>query len=188
MQKMAGKHPPEESQWYVMLFPSERETRRLCSAFEHLATQVGGIANPTPHATVGYFHGAVSPQAVVEQLRSLTSPAIAVHASGLFSWSEESHRLFGYTLSVRVQRDAHFQLWQRAARTSLASFPLQPTFMWEQQQPSMQILRHLPVPPQDALGQIADREFPVTFVAARVVVSQLIGGEILTWLAQSLRD
>ncbi len=60
--------------------------------------------------------------------------------------------------------------------------------MWEQEQPLMQILRHLPVPPQEALCQIADREFPVTFVAARVVVSQLIGGKILTWLAQSLRD
>ncbi len=144
------------SQWYVMLFPSEQEGRALVASLQDLAVRTGGTPAPSPHVTIGYFHGAAPPRAVVDRLRPLTGPAIPVDAAGLFSWSERPHPLFGYTLSLRVRRDERVRGWQRAVRAALEPLALASTFAWEDQQPHLQVLRRLPAPPGEALRRLGD--------------------------------
>jgi len=176
-----------ESHWYVMLFPSLGETQTLVSRFQDLAAVTGGTPNPTPHVTVGYFHGSADPQTVLDRLRPLSGPAIPVRAGGLFSWSEDPYPLSGYTLSLRVDRDEPVQRWQRAVRDVLQPLPLVPTYTWEDQCPHMLVLRHLPAPPHAILARLGDREWPLRFTASRLVVSQGVGEELVTWLDRPLQ-
>jgi hypothetical protein len=177
-----------ESRWYVMLFPSEAETATLGAALRKLTDRVRGVPNPTPHVTIGYFHGTAAPDAVIVQIRPLVGPCVRIHASGLFSWSEEPHSLFGYTLSLRVCRDGPMEAWQRAVRVAIAPTGLTPTFTWEHQQPHMNVVRAMPMPPRDALKLLPDREYPLSWTATLLVVSQEMGGEFPRLLEQSLRD
>ncbi len=172
--------------WYVMLFPSVEETARIVARFQHLAERVGGSVNPRPHVTVGYFLGAASPDLVVESVRSLTGPPARIHAAGLFSWSDQPHPLFGYTLSLRVRRTRAVQTWQRAARTALSGSGLTPVFTWEEQRPHMNVLRGMPVPWREALQNLPDREYPITWEAARLLLSRQIGSDFVTLLERPL--
>lgn len=178
----------EPSRWYVMFFPSAAESARVVAAIQLLAAQVGGTANPTPHVTVGYLHGAAAPDSVTKCIRPLAGPTVRIHAAGLFSWSEEPHPLFGYTLSLRVRRDGPMEAWQRAVRTALTPTGLTPRFSWEQQHPHMNVLRGLPMPPRDALAQLPDREFPLTWTATQLVVSQERGNEFVRLLEQPFTE
>lgn len=176
----------DDPAWYVMLFPSAAETRTLVAAFERLAAITGGSPSPAPHVTVGYFHGRERGEAMIERLRPLVGPAATVRAAGLFSWSEQAHPMFGWTLSLRVMRDDAVQGWQRAVRDAVQPLALTPTFTWEVQQPHMQVVRHLPEPPAVALARVADRACPLSFTARRLVVSHLVDTTIVTWLDRPL--
>jgi hypothetical protein len=172
--------------WYVMLFPSPDETRTLVAALRPLATATGGEPTPTPHVTVGYFRGAAAPEAVVARARALTGPPVRVRAAGLFSWSEQPHPQFGYALSLRVRRDAALRGWQQAARAALAPAGLVPLFGRAALRPHMHVLRHLAVPPAEALRRVPDGRFPLAFTATRLLVSQQVDDEYVTWLEQPL--
>ena len=173
--------------WYVMLFPAPEEGRALLAALQPLAECSGGTLNTNLHVTVGYFRGASDPATVVERLRPLDGPIIAVHASGLFSFSEAPNPLFGWTLSVRVRREGGVQGWQRLVRDALEPLPLASVFSWEQQQPHLNIVQQLPTPPREALARLADRTDALTFTATRMVVSERNGDSFVNLLEQPLR-
>lgn len=168
-----------ESRWYLMLFPDEAETQVLVSRLRALADRAEGVATMTPHVTIGYFQGATAPEVIIRQLASLNEPSILIHAAGLFSWSEQSHPQFGYTLSLHVERSESVQRWQRAARTVLAS-SLRPNFAWEAQEPHMHVVGQLAAPPALTIARLGDRDFPLTFTAARLLVSQQIEQKFVT--------
>ena len=174
-------------QWYVMLFPAPEEVPTLLTTLRPLAARTGGTLNTNLHVTVGYFQGAADPATVVEQLQPLDSPIVAVHASGLFSFSESPNPLLGWTLSLRVRREGGVQGWQRLVRDALQPLPLASVFSWEQQQPHMNVLQHLPVPPREVLAQLADHGEPLAFTATRMVVSERVGDNFVNWLEQPLR-
>lgn len=180
------EHADTSSHWYAMLFPSAEEGRALVASMHALAVATGGAAAPAPHVTVGYFRGTAAPQVVVAWTRGLNDPAVRVHASGLFAWSEQPNPEFGYALSLRVRRDAALREWQRAVRAALEPAGLAPLFGWTAQRPHMHVLHHLPVPPAEALRRIADHRHPLTFTATRLLISQRVGAEYLTWLDQPL--
>ena len=173
--------------WYVMLFPAEEERRAILAALRPLAERTGGELNEDVHVTVGYFRGEVEAEAVVERLRPLDGPQIEVHASGLFSFSDEPDPLAGWSLSLRVRREGPVQGWQRIVRDALAPLPLAPVFSWQEQQPHMVLLRHLPLPPSEVLAGLADRRCALAFTATRVVVSERVGDEFTNHLEQPLR-
>ncbi len=178
---------PAERQWYVMLFPSEEERRAIVDGLRPLAERTGGELNEDLHVTVGYFRGVAAAEEVLERLRPLAGPAIVVHASGLFSFSDAPNPLFGWTLSLRVRREGPVQGWQRMVRDALAPLPLAPFFSWEEQQPHMLLVRRLPVPPSEALARLDDRHLALAFTAARMVVSERDGDAFVNRLEQGLR-
>jgi len=100
---------------------------------------------------------------------------------------ENAHPQFGYTLSLHVARSDALQRWQRAARTALAPLALRPNFSWEAQEPHMHIVGQLAAPPAATIARLADRIFPLTFIATRLVVSQQVGAGFVTWLDRRLR-
>jgi len=173
--------------WYVMLFPPGAASARLTRAARQLAERTGGAPNPTPHVTVGYFTGFAAPDAVTDCVRPLIGPPIRIHASGLFSWSERPHPLFGYTLSLRVRRDHLIEAWQCAVRHALSPTGLTPIFTWEQQQPHMNMVRDMPMPPRDALALLPDQEYPLAWTATRLAISRETGGDFVRLLEQGLR-
>ena len=175
-----------ERHWYVMLFPAEEERRTILAALRPLAEQTGGELNEDVHVTVGYFHGGVEAEAVVDRLRPLDGPQIVVHASGLFSFSDEPDPLAGWSLSLRVHREGPVQGWQRMVRDALATLPLAPVFSWGEEEPHMVLLRHLPLPPSEVLTGLADRRCAIEFTAARVVVSERVGDSFVNRFAQGL--
>lgn len=181
------EHADTRSLWYAMLFPSLEEGRALAASLQALAVATGGEAAPAPHVTVGYFRGAASPEVVVAQAQRLNGPVVRVRAAGLFGWSEQPHPEFGYALSLRVCRDAALQGWQRAVRAALEPAGLAPLFSWTAQRPHMHVLRHLPVPPAEVLRRVVDHRHPLAFTATRLLVSQRVGAEYLTWLDLPLR-
>lgn len=87
--------------------PEERQA--LLARLQPLAEQTGGTLNPKParHGRLLSRRGQSS--AVVEQLQPLDRPTVAVHASGLFSFSEAPNSLLGWTLSLRVRREGGVQ-------------------------------------------------------------------------------
>jgi hypothetical protein len=174
-------------QWYVMLFPSGEETARLGGRLRDLAGLLGGTPAPEPHVTLGYFQGQAEPAAVVERLRLLDGPAIVIRAAGLFSWTEVPHPLFGYTMSVRVERDAAVQRWQRAVLAALQPLPLRPTIAWEASNPHIQVLRHLPELPATILRRAGYPAWALAFTATRLLVSQRVSDTFPVWLDQPLR-
>ncbi len=173
-------------QWYVMLFPDPEERQALLARLQPLVEQTGGKLTPNPHVTIGYFRGAADPAAVIEQLQPFDRPAVTVHASGLFSFSEAPNPLLGWTLSLRVRREGGVQGWQHLVREALKPLPLAAVFSWEQQQPHLNILQHLPVPPREALAQLADHPDTLAFTANRMVVSERVGDTFVNWLEQPL--
>jgi hypothetical protein len=174
--------------WYVMLFPADAVSARITRLARQLAEHTGGTPNPTPHVTAGYFTGVAALDVVMACVRPLTGPAICIRASGLFSWSEQPHPLFGYTLSLRVRRDGSMEAWQCAVRHALCPTGLTPIFTWEQQQPHMQMVRGIPVPPRDALALLPDRDYSLAWTATRLVVSRETGSDFVRVLEQGLHD
>ncbi len=174
-------------QWYVMLFPAAEEERALLATLEPLAKRTGGRLNTNLHVTVGYFRGAADPAAVIARLRPLDSPIVAVHASGLFSFSEAPNPLLGWTLSLRVRREGGVQGWQRLVRDALEPLPLASVFSWEQQQPHLNIVQQLPTPPREALARLGDYPATLTFTATRMIVSERNGDRFVNLLEQPLR-
>jgi hypothetical protein len=49
------------------------------------------------------------------------------------------------------------------------------------------VLRRLPVPPAEALRRVPDRRHPLAFTVARLLVSQQVGDQYVTWLEVPLR-
>lgn len=176
-----------ESRWYLMLFPDEAETEMLVSRLHTLAASAAGVVITIPHVTIGYFQGTAAPEAVLRQLILLDEPAIPIQAAGLFSWSEQAHPQFGYTLSLHVDRSVALRRWQRAARSTLAPLALRPNFAWEAQEPHMHIVGQLAASPAETIARLDDRDFPLTFKATRLVVSQQVGTGFVTWLDRRLR-
>jgi len=174
------------SEWYVMLFPARQDERRLSTALKKLATRTGGTVSPGLHVTVGYFNGAASPESIVERLRPLTGPALPIRASGLVAASDRAHPLYGYVLWLRVARDEGIRCWQQAARDAVEPLALTPTFSWDAQDPHMQVLRHLPSPPGETLARLDATGVSLDFTASRLVFSQRVGDEFVTWLDQPL--
>ena len=175
-----------ERRWYLMLFPDVSESQLLVSRLLPIAERAGGVAMMTPHVTIGYFTGSAAPDTVVRALSGLDGPQIRVRASGLFNWSERAHPQFGYTLSLRVERDEPLQRWQRAARAVLAA-SLRPTFAWEAQEPHMHIIGQLAAPPASTIARLhEDRDLSLTFLATCLLVSQQIGEDYITRLERTL--
>ena len=176
-----------ESRWYLMLFPDEAATEALVSRLRTLAASAAGVATTTPHVTIGYFQGTATPEVVLRQLDLLDEPAIPIQAAGLFSWSENMHPRFGYTLSLHVERSDALRRWQGAARTALAPLALRPNFDWEAQEPHMHAVGQLAAPLAVTIDRLPDRAFPLAFTATRLVVSQQVGVGFVTWLDRRLR-
>lgn len=181
-----GESRPQ-SQWYAMLFPALEESAKLAAQLGELAKLTGGTAYANVHVTVGYFVGEADPAVVVELARGLDRPAITIRAAGLFSWSEERDPINGYTLSLQVVRDDSIREWQRRAIGTLAGAGLEPTFPWEDQNPHMAVLRELPAPPAEVLVRLGSQDFTCEFRAARLVVSQRVEGQFVSWLDQPLQ-
>jgi hypothetical protein len=175
-----------QSTWYAMLFPTVDESTKLAARLGALATLTGGQVDPSVHVTVGYFVGEADPAAVVGLARGLDRPAITVRAAGLFSWSEEKDPVSGYTLSLQVIRDDAIREWQRRAIGTLAGAGLAPTFPWEDQNPHLTVLRELPAPPAEVLVKLGSQDFSLEFLAARLVISQRVDGQFVSWLDQPL--
>ena len=106
---------------------------------------------------------------MVARAQALTGPPVHVRAAGLFSWSEQPHPQFGYALSLRVRRDAALRGSQQAARTALAPAGLVP-LLGGPACAHMHVLRHLTVPPAEALRRVPDGRFPLAFTATRLLV------------------
>lgn len=175
-----------QSTWYAMLFPTLEESAELAARIGELARLTGGMAYSSVHVTVGYFVGEAEPSEVVPLARDLDRPAVVVRAAGLFSWSEEKDPINGYTLSLRVVRDDGIRDWQRRAIDALAGAGLKPTFPWEDQSPHVMVLRDLPAPPAEILAKLGSQTFALEFRAARLVVSQRLDGEFVSWLDRPL--
>ena len=175
-----------ESQWYAMLFPTPEESAGLAAHLGELAKQTGGTVYSSIHVTIGYFTGEAEPAAVVELARALDRPAILIRAAGLFSWSEVKDPVNGYTLSLQVVRDDGIREWQRRATGALAGAGLRPTFAWDDLNPHIMVLRDLPAPPAEVLVKLGSQDFESEFQAARLVVSQRVAGQYVTWLDQAL--
>jgi 2'-5' RNA ligase len=172
--------------WYVMLFPSAEEQRAILDRLRQLADAIGGTPNPAPHVTVGYFHGEAANETVTAAFRAIEGPAVTIRASGLFSWSNAPHPLFGYTLSLRVHRTPALQTWQRTVRTALADTGLEPVFTREEQRPHMNVLRGMPMPWTEAVRRVPDQSFPLAWTAARLVLSRQVGKQFVTLLERPL--
>ena len=177
-----------QSTWYAMLFPTVEESVKLTAQIGELAKLTGGMAYQSFHVTVGYFVGDAEPSEVVALALALDRPAITVRASGLFSWSEEKDPVNGYTLSLQVVRDSDIREWQRRVIGTLAGAGLKPTFPWDDQNPHVMVLRELPVPPAEALVRLGGQNLALEFRAARLVVSQRVEGEFVSWLDQPLHE
>ncbi len=177
-----------QSTWDAMLFPTLEESAKLAVDLGKLAELTGGTAYPSLHVTVGYFMGEADPYVVVELAHGLDRPAIPVRAAGLFSWSEEKDPVNGYTLSLQVIRDDAIREWQRRAIGTLSGAGLAPAFPWEDQNPHVAVLRELPAPPAEVLVKLGTQDFVLEFRAARLVVSQRVDGQFVSWLDQPLQD
>lgn len=170
-----------------MLFPAEAERRAILDRLRPLAGRTGGSLHEDFHVTVGYFRGEAAVADVVGQLRRLDGPAIVVHASGLFSFSDAPNPLFGWTLSLRVRRSGPVRAWQRQVRDALGTLPLSPVFTWREQRPHMLVLQHLPASPSDTLSRLDHPHPGLTFTASRLVVTERRGDTFLNHLEQPLR-
>lgn len=170
----------------MMLFPTPAATQVLIHALGPLAAATGGTPTPTPHVTVGYFEGDAEPPMVVEGVRKRLQPPTLLQGAGLFAWSDLPHPDLGWSLSLRVQRDAAVQRWQRAVRRAVEPLGLVAVYAWGDQQPHVEVVRHLPVAPSEALLRLRDRDYRLSFVGARLVVTQRDDARDITWLDQVL--
>ena len=175
----------------MLLEPVEAALAAYSDLCLRIAERVGGVPNPMPHVTVAYLQAArpeVAPAMVVEagrRLAQLVGLPATIRAQGWLSFRDVPHPLFGYTLNLRVVKSESLQAWQQAATQALTPEPLVTAIPWEQMRPHVQVLRHIPVPPQEAIAALERApgiEPALTFRAGCVVLSQLENGEFTEWL------
>lgn len=160
------------ARWYVMLFPRRRGP---VACLQELAALTGGEPSPDPHVTIAYLEVATHDDPVTGPLRTLTGPPVPLHASHPFSFQEEPHPLFGHTLSLRVERTAALQAWQDAVHAALTHAGLAPDGRWRSGGLHLQAVRHMAVPPAEALARLRGRAWQVEFVATTLIATQRIG-------------
>lgn len=164
---------PSES-WFAMLFPAARGPN---ACLRELARITGGEPAPDPHVTIAYLTVPTLTAGQLAQLRTLTGPAVPIHADAPFSFREVAHPLFGYTLSLRVAPHPDLDRWRAAVRAILdpdGASPDPAPFS-----PHLQAVRHMAVPPAAALARLGDGDWRVAFRATTLVVSQRIGDDFL---------
>ena len=174
--------------WYVMLFPSDRLPRRYLRLAERWAAEVGGAVNPTPHVTVAYLVGPADPAGVVAAVRAIPGRAITVETDRAISYSQVPHPLFGYSASLRVIKTAELsELHGRVVR-AVEPLGLRSLYVWDEVDPHLQVLRHMPVHPREALPRLNALAPRYAFRTARLVLSRpMADGTFPVCLSRRLR-
>jgi 2'-5' RNA ligase len=158
--------------WYVMLAPQARTPRRYVELADHWAAAVGGVVNPDPHVTVAYLLGPAEPDDVVDALRGIAMAATPVEAAGVLSYTEVPHPLFGYAASLRVVKTPALGELHRAVLAAVRPRGLTSLYVWDDVDPHMMVLRHVPRHPREALSRLAALAPRYRFQAERLAVSQ----------------
>ena len=187
---MSRGQPGEGSQagqviWYVMLFPRLREPD---ACLREMAALTGGEATPDPHVTIGHLRVATTGDHLTERLRALCGPVVPICASEPFSFLEGAHPLFGYTLSLRVEWNDALGWWCRAVQAVLHAGASPPRPRGEGVAYHFQAVRHMALPPGEALARLCGRKWRVAFEADTLVVSQRIGDRFHRRLEHCWRD
>lgn len=171
-----------------MLFPSARTPRRYAQLARRWGDAVGGVVNPDPHVTIAYLVGEAEPSSVVAAVRSLPAAAVVVAAAGVLSYSQTPHPLFGYSASLRVRKTPELNALHAAVVAAVRPLGLASLYVWDEVDPHLQVLRHLPAHPSLALPRLAALDPRYRFAAARLVVSRPDGrGGYPIELSRSLR-
>jgi 2'-5' RNA ligase len=174
--------------WYVMLFPADRTPRRYARLGERWAAAVGGVVNPNPHVTIAYLVGPAEPAAVVGALRQVPASPVMVEAEGVISYSQTPHPVFGYSASLRVVKTPELNRLHVRVMEVVGPLGLASLFVWDDVDPHLQVLGHMPVHPREALPRLAELEPRYAFRAARLVVSRpMVDGTFPVSLSRRLR-
>jgi hypothetical protein len=164
---------PLES-WYAMLFADERGSGETLRA---LAGLTGGEPAPDPHVTIAYLTVPTISTGQLARLRTLVGPAVPIRADAPFSFREDTHPLFGYTLSLRVAPSPALDWWRTAVRAILDPGDHSAAREPRPFAPHLQAVRHMAVPPAEALPRLGERHWEVALMATTLVVSQRIGDD-----------
>lgn len=166
--------------WYVMLFPDHAETAEIVNRLSPISAITGGVINPAPHVTIGYFQGEAEQSQVVASLQHLTLPQITIRASGLISFTEEeANPLFGYTMAMQVEPNAAIHRWQAAIYAALQPTGLVPIRSIEEIRLHINILRYMVMNPKEAIKRLDDSVGTISFSARRLIVSKRIGDDFI---------
>lgn len=173
------------SRWYVMLFP---ETRGPDTTLREMAALTGGEPTPDPHVTIGYYRSAAPARDLLDRLRDLDGLPAVVRAADPFSFLEGAHPLFGYTLSLHVERTAGLRRWHNAVLEALRPVTLPPWPSGENPGYHLQAVRQMAVPPREALERLRGREWRVQFTATTLIATQRVGDTFERRLERRLGD
>lgn len=161
-----------------MLFPDQMKTAEIVNRLSPISAITGGVINPAPHVTIGYFQGEAENSQVIACLQHLDLPQVTIRARGLISFTEEeANPLFGFTVAVQVEPSAEIHRWQTAIYDALQPTGLVPVRPLEEIKLHINILRYMVMNPKEAIKRLDGSVGTITFTARRLVVSCRVGDE-----------
>lgn len=177
--------------WYVMLLPDPAGRAAYLDLAHRIARVTGGIPDLEPHVTVAYFRGAADRDVVAGSLSRLRLPPQAIEARGLFSFGEEPHSHFGYTLLMRVAKDDALRQVHDAVRRAVGQRG--PVFArpWADVDVHVRLVQRMPVPPATALRRLAERgdaDPSLSFWTDALLVTEMAGDGFREWLRRPLDE
>jgi len=158
----------DETRWYAMLFPGVREVH---SVTRRMAALTGGIANPDPHVTIGYFRSCDPAADLAAPLRHLAGSAVPIRAAGPYNASDRPDAPTAHTILLRVAPTPALRGWYDALRPLAA--PGWPT--WADARPHLHAVRGTTLPPPAAIALLGGGAWEVTFEATTLIVSRRHG-------------
>src|SRR5579859_4579193 len=162
---MTSQPIPEQEvpKWYVLAEPGEPVPDDYTSLAATWAAAVGGRPNPVPHVTLAYFEGDADGQDLAGCFRGLKGPELRIRAHDMMSFRGVLHPIFGYSLSMQVEKDQAMAAWYRAIVAAFAPMPLRPIRSWEESRPHLQVLRGMTVDPSEAMRRLGARDWTLSF-------------------------
>jgi 2'-5' RNA ligase len=169
-----------------MLLPDARGRASYHELAGRISAVTGGVPDAEPHVTVAYFQGYADKAHTARRLGQLWVPSQIIRARGLFSFGDEPHPLFGYTLLMRVVKDESLRRLHDRIRRAVGQRGLVLARPWDDVDVHLRLLQHLPVPPSQALARLGTNDVSLEFAADALLVTQMVDQGFEEWLRRPL--
>jgi len=167
--------------WYAILRPSGvPESFRATASL--LQQHIGGSLVATPHVTISYLEGNARPEVLVERLERLSHPIVQIHGKGLFRFEPGGRTPFMHVEKTPAIKALHYKVANVLDGTGVRH-----ARSWEDTMLHMRLLENLPIGPSEALPELPEDDWAISFPATRLVLSQSAeDGRYTEWLDLTL--